>query len=134
VKHLRTLVLAAALLTTSPASGLPGLGSLRSSAAPSPGYPNARQAVTFTVTASDADGLVDSVVLCFGDGECTSQGYAWNEQERLNACIFGSNYSARFLHTYPRPGLFGVSLTVRSVGCFWMQPERQQSGYNISVG
>jgi hypothetical protein len=134
VKYLRTLALAAALLTTIPASGLPGVGSLRSSAAPSPGYPNAGQTVTFTVTASDADALVENVVLCFGDGGCESEFYTWTDQERLNACVFGSNYTVRIRHTYARAGLYPVALNVKSIGCFWMQPERQQSSFNISVG
>jgi PKD domain-containing protein len=134
VKHLRALALAAALLTTYPASGLPGVGSLHSSATNSPGYPAAGQPVTFTVAASDADGAVSNVVLCFGDGSCEAESYTWDEQERLNACVFGSNYILRFRHTYTRGGLYPVSLVVKTIGCSWMAPERQQSEYNISVG
>lgn len=134
MKRLRLLALAAALLTTYPASGLPGVGSLRSSAAPSPGYPNAGQTVTFTITASDPDGLVENAVLCFGDGQCESESYSWDDQERLNACAFGSNYTVRIRHSYARAGLYPVSLVIKTVGCFWMQPDRQQSSFNISVG
>ena len=128
------LVIAAAVIATSPASGLPGLGSLRISADYSPGHPTAGKSVTFTVTASDADGIVERVLLCYGDDTCGQAAYSWTTQDRVRACALGANYTGRFMHAYSHTATYHVTLVVVSTGCPGLEDEQETTAYDLRVG
>lgn len=130
-------MLALALMSVAlPARPLPLVGQMEIGNTWSPGRPPVGTTVTFTTTASDNDGAVRQVTICFGDGSpCQSDSRSLTTAQLLTACVFGDNWGPRqWSHKYTRSGTFQVTVTVTSRGCPVVPDETRSFSATITVG
>lgn len=105
-----------ALLVAVPGSAVPPDGP-SGQIAWSPGNPEAGRDATFTISASDSDGLILSAVIEYGDGT-QDQIVAQRSLSRdVAACLFGDYFVASRTHSYAQAGDYQAKLTITSGAC-----------------
>lgn len=111
-----TAALLAAALTLSTGSAVPP-GGPQGQLAWSPGNPQPGRDVTFSISASDPDGIVLSAKIEYGDGTSDMITSQRSLAKDATACLFGDYFVGTLKHSYARTGRYPVRLTIVSGAC-----------------
>ncbi|MHB8513412.1 MAG: PKD domain-containing protein [Actinomycetota bacterium] len=82
-----------------------------------PGNPTVSQAVTFSIQASDPDGVITAVEVDFGDGSASTIVPSQSLERQIVSCLSGDKFAGTLRHAFSRSGSFLTRLRVTSNPC-----------------
>ncbi|GAC1421339.1 MAG: hypothetical protein NVSMB57_14930 [Actinomycetota bacterium] len=114
-------------------SALPA-GSKQASMGWSPGRPEAKHDVTFSISASEPNGQISTVKIEYGDGATDTIVAPRSVLHDAFGCVIGDTFSGSVRHRFSHTGDFPVRLIVTSAPCPGsMQDPTLVVAYTVSV-